>query len=86
MTNTQLLFAVAIPTLIPTLAVVISIIRSDSSVERLRSEMRGDIRNLRSEIKSDFDSLRSDLRADIRILNSIAYEHAQRLTGLEGQK
>ncbi len=74
MTNEQFILAVAIPTVIPTLAVVISILRSDSRIDALRLEMnsmRGDFNSGIGALRADMESMRHDLHADIRILNNI---------------
>ena len=97
MTNEQFILAVAIPTVIPTLAVVISILRSDSKIEALRVEMnsmrgdfnsaigalRADFNNSIGALRADMESMRHDLHADIRILNNVVYEHNGRLSKLE---
>ena len=88
MTNEQFILAVAIPTVIPTLAVVISILRSDSRIDALRLEMnsmRGDFNSGIGALRADMESMRHDLHADIRILNNIVYEHNGRLSKIEKQ-
>ena len=46
MTPQQLTLAIVIPSLIPTFAVVIGILRTDSNIESLRNDLRADIRIL----------------------------------------
>ena len=46
MTTQQLILAIVIPSLTPTLAVVIGILRTDSNIESLRNDLRADIRIL----------------------------------------
>lgn len=82
--------AVAVPSIIPTTAVVISILRSDSKIDALstridalstRVDSKIDTLSARTDAK--IDALRSDLRGDMSILENIGYTHHGRLTRLE---
>ena len=53
---------------VPTLLILIGMLSNHSRFNRIESQLM---------------QMSGDIRADLRILNSIAYEHAQRLTKLE---
>ena len=90
--------AVAVPTIIPTGAVVISILRSEAKIDALSARMDAKIdgvssrldakiealgTRLDSKIDSKIDGLCSDMRGDMRVLDDIGYTHHGRLTKLE---
>ena len=80
MTNIQMLLSIGIPTL----TVLIAILRNEQAVHALRGDfnaLRGDFNALRG----DFNELRSDLRADVRVLTDQTYAHGREIEALRKQ-
>ncbi len=89
---------IIVPSILPTTAIIISILRSDAKIDALsnrldakvdsaKNELNNKIDNLSNRIDSKLDSkvdgLRADIRGDISILDNIAYDHHGRLSRLE---
>ncbi len=92
---------IIVPSILPTTAIIISVLRSDAKIDALRNEMSskidlarnemsGKIDNLgnrfASKLDSKVDGLRADLRGDMSVLDNIIYDHHGRITRLESGK
>ena len=75
MTQLETIAAISVPTIVPTLAVVISILRSDAKIDSLSIRVDAKIDSLSTRVDAKIDALRSDLRGDMRVLEGIVYDH-----------
>ena len=77
--------AVAIPSLLPTLAVIISIVRSDSKIDGLRTELNARIEKVDARIDK-VDARLGAIERDMREFYGTQRQHEARLDSLERKR